>query len=286
MLKIWANLSTIIIIGGFLTFITFLIKQGYSTLNTKLFFGTTPPIDAILNNKPVWDGIWPALIGTTYLLALTMLIALIPGIGSGIYLAKFATGKTKKALTTATELVAGVPSIVIGLFGFVLIIILKKTLLPQATTCLLLSAFCLALLVIPSLIITTKNSIESLPTSLEQTGTALGLTEKQNLYHILLPSVTPGILGGIMLATGRAIEDTAVIMLTGAVANAGLPAGLTAKYEALPFLIYYTAAQYIDETELAKGFGTTIILLILSTTSLFIAWLLERTMAKKWKGTK
>ena len=74
-----------------------------------------------------------------------------------------------------------------------------------------------------------------------------------------------------MLAMGRAAEDTAVILLTGVVANAGLPSGLGIRFEALPFMIYYTAAQYQDAAELARGFGAALVLLGLSCLLLFFA---------------
>ena len=89
-----------------------------------------------------------------------------------------------------------------------------------------------------------------------------------------------------MLAMGRAAEDTAVIMLTGAVANSGLPAGLGSKFEALPFHIFYTAAQYVDQNELLRGFGASMVLLTLSAGLLCSASRLQRAMEKRWEGVK
>jgi phosphate transport system permease protein len=189
-------------------------------------------------------------------------------------------------LSMAVDLLASVPSIVMGLFGFVLILLLRRTFAPDATTCISLAAFCLALLVMPALVVTTRTSIESLPESLVITGTALGFTEHQLLRHILVPAAGKGILGGIMLAMGRAAEDTAVIMLTGVVVNSGLPAGLGSKFEALPFLIFYTAAQYVDQNELLRGFGAAMVLLVLSAGLLYAASRLQRTMEKRWRGAK
>ena len=96
----------------------------------------------------------------------------------------------------------------------------------------------------------------------------------------------PEVFGGIMLAMGRAAEDTAVIMLTGVVVNSGLPAGLGSKFEALPFLIFYTAAQYVDQNELLRGFGAALVLLVLSAGLLYAASKLQRTMEKRWKGAR
>ena len=83
---------------------------------------------------------------------------------------------------------------------------------------------------------------------------------------------------------GRAAEDTAVIMLTGVVANAGLPAGLGDKFEALPFSIFYTAAQYQDTNELLRGFGAALVLLLLSSFLLLCARRMEVRFRRRWQG--
>ena len=116
------------------------------------------------------------------------------------------------------------------------------------------------------------------------TGASLGFSENQILRRLLVPAAARGILGGMILSMGRAAEDTAVIMLTGVVVNSGLPAGLAAKFEALPFLIYYTAAQYADESELLRGFGASLVLLLLSALLMGVAWLCQRGMERRWKG--
>ena len=159
-------------------------------------------------------------------------------------------------------------------FGFTLILFLRKTFQTEANTSLFLAAACLALLVLPVLVTTTCEALEAVPQSLRTTATALGFTRRQAARHILLPAVVPGIRG-VILALGRAAEDTAVIMLTGVVANAGLPAGLWGKFEALPFSIFYTAAQYQTPEELERGFGASLTLLLLSGGLLLAAWWLH-----------
>jgi len=286
LLRFLSFTSALFVIGSFATLMGFVFYHGAPVLDLELFFGDTAPIDAITGARPVWDGIWPAFAGTLYLIGLTMALSLIPGIGCGIYLARYAIGRKKEVLSLAVDLLASVPSIVMGLFGFVLILSLRRTFAPDATTCISLAAFCLALLVTPSLVVITRSSIEGLPASLVLTGTSLGFTEHQLLRHVLIPAAGKGILGGIMLAMGRAAEDTAVIMLTGAVANSGLPAGLDSKFEALPFHIFYTAAQYVDQNELLRGFGASMVLLILSAGLLCSASRLQRAMEKRWEGVK
>lgn len=248
-------------IGGLLLF---LVAKGGPSLGPSLLFGDTPALDALLGRRPVWDGIWPALAGTFCLVGLTLSLALFPGVGCGIFLAEYARPSARRFINSAVDVLAGTPSIVMGLFGFTFILFLRRTLAPDAATCLLLAAGCLALLVLPVLIVTTREALEAVPDDLRLTAAALGLTRRQRLRHVLLPAAAKGIRGGVLLALGRAVEDTAVIMLTGVVANAGLPAGLGAKFEALPFTIYYLSAQYQNEDELALAFGAALVLLMLA----------------------
>lgn len=276
--------AALFVCGALGALLVFLLSKGIPVLGRELFFGGTPALDALLGLRPVWDGIWPAAAGTLCLLALTMLIASVPGIGCGVFLACYASPRWKYWLGMAVDLLAGVPSIVMGLFGFVLIVFLRRVLLPQGNTGLLLASFCLALLVLPALVVSTRSALEALPEHLRITAAALGFTHNQTVRRLLFPAAGQGILGGLMLSMGRAAEDTAVIMLTGVVANAGLPAGLTAKFEALPFLIYYTAAHYADQDELSRGFGAALVLLLLSGTLFVFAWFFQRRLERRWKG--
>ena len=278
----WAALAIVSL--GLAGLVGFLFIRGLPALNLRLLFGSTPAWDALLALRPVWDGIWPAAAGTLSLLAVTMVLVLVPGIACGVYLACFASPRERDWIGECVDVLAGIPSIVMGLFGLELIILLRRMFLPRGTTCLLLAAACLAILVLPVLVTATRSAVEALPRSLTLTADALGLSRAQAVRHLLLPAAGPGILGGVILVMGRAMEDTAVIMLTGAVANAGLPAGLTAKFEALPFKIYYTAAQYTSSEELARGFGTALLLLILSWTLILSARVLQRRLARRWEG--
>ncbi|MBR1897017.1 MAG: ABC transporter permease subunit [Pyramidobacter sp.] len=278
----WASFA--FVAGGVLSLIGFLAARGLPALDLKLFFDDTPIWDAVLGLRPVWDGIWPAMAGTLSLLAVTMALALLPGVCCGVYLACFASPREREWIGASVDVLAGIPSIVMGLFGLELIIVLRRTFVPQGTTCLLLAGFCLALLVLPTLITAVRAAIEALPARLSLTADALGLTKAQTVRRLLVPAAAPGILGGVILAMGRAMEDTVVIMLTGAVANAGLPAGLTAKFEALPFRIYYTAAQYTGPEQLARGFGTALFLLLMSETLIAAAKALQARLSHKWRG--
>lgn len=262
----------------------FLLLKGAPVFGKELFFGKTPVIQAIIGAKPVWDGIWPACAGTLCLVALSVSLTLFPGIGCGIYMAEYPRKKAAGLARLCLDVLAGAPSIVMGLFGFTLILFLRHTFMPEANTSLLLAAFCISLLILPALSITVCQALEAIPPNLRLGAAALGFSQGAAIWHVFLPAARQGVNAGIILAIGRAAEDTAVIMLTGAVANAGLPAGLGMKFEALSFSIFYTAAQYQSQEELSRGFGAALALLAFSTLMLWASSYVENRFRKSFQG--
>jgi len=234
-------------------------------MGLKLIFGSyeiSEIIDVVFRQHLVIDGLWPAMVGTFFLVFMALTTALPLGLGAGIYLAEYAGGRTKTFFSLVFDLLAGVPSIVIGLFGFSLTLFLHRY-FSGLRPCLLISGLALALLILPYLVRTTQTALEELPDSLRLTAAALGAEKSAVIISVLLPQALPGIFSGIVLAIGRAAEDTAVIMLTGVVASAGIPRSLFDNYEALPFYIYYTAAQFGSQHELQQGVGAALVLLII-----------------------
>ncbi|PTN32254.1 phosphate ABC transporter permease [Desulfonatronum sp. SC1] len=266
-----------------LTVMGFLLYRGAGVLGPELFFGQTHWWEALTGARPVFGGLWPALAGTLLLVALSCAMAVPVGIAGGIYLAEYATPRFQGVAGFAVDLMAGIPSIVMGLFGFSMIVVLRHTFAPQAKTCLLLAAVCIALLILPYLVRTTQNALSGLPDHLRLLGPSLGFSTWRNIRHVLLPSAGRGVLGGVILAMGRAAEDTAVILLTGVVAQAFLPRSLWDKFEALPFRIYYLAAEHRTAGELDQAFGTALVLLTLTGLLFCLAFAVQRTMEKRWK---
>jgi phosphate transport system permease protein len=267
-------------VGGLLAFLFF---NGGAALSMEMLFGEASPIDAVLGRVPVFEGIWPACVGTFYLVCLSCLLAIPMGIMSGIYMAEYAPRRLRAPMVFATDLIACIPSILMGLFGFALILFFRSTIFPQAKTGLWLSALCMAILILPYCTNATRVALEGLPEGLRLIGPGLGLSRTQNVFCILLPAALKGIMGGVILSIGRAAEDTAVILLTGVVANAGVPRSLMHKYEALPFHIYYTAAEFRTPLELKQGFGTALVLLCLTSIIFVGAHALRRSMEKRWR---
>lgn len=277
----WA--SAVLVPTALAVLLGFLLLRGLPTVSLTLFFGDTPPLDALVHGAPVFDGLWPACLGTLWLVGLAALFAVPVGLAGGIHLAEFAAGRAARLAAFCVDLLAGVPSILMGLFGFALILLLRRTFWPSANTCLLLSALCLALLVLPYLVSATRAALAGLPRDLRLTCAALGLSRWQAVRRVLLPAAKQGILGGVVLAIGRAAEDTAVILLTGVVAGAGRPGALTDKFEALPFTIYYLAAEHQTQQELDLAFGAALTLLALTLALFALARRLGGSTNEAWR---
>ncbi len=246
---------------GVTVFLSYLLIKGLPSLGSELIFGEADPLGALMGRERVFDGILPAIIGTLCLVVLATLMALPLGICSGIYLSEYATPMMKKGVGGLFDVLAGIPSIVVGLYGFSIAIFLHHHFSDRLGPCLLISAFSLGVLVLPYIVRGSQTSLEELPAHIRYTATALGATRLQNIAYVLIPNALSGISSGVILAIGRCAEDTAVILLTGVVATAGAPSSLLSQYEAMPFYIYYISSQYTSPAELANGYGACLVLL-------------------------
>lgn len=279
----WSWLCSLGLVAAVATILGFVFFKSIPVLNLGLIFGTTRPLAALLMQAPVFDGLLPAIAGTLILVLTAVGLALPVGIGAGIYLAEYSRGRVKQALSLFFDILAGIPSIVVGLFGFSLAVFLHHHLSDRIYPCLLISALSLAFLVLPYLIRSTQAALESLPVRERITAPSLGASKLQNIRFVLMPRALDGIVSGVILSIGRCAEDTAVIMLTGAVATAGIPGSLLSSYEALPFYIYYISSQYMDQAELLRGYGAAVMLLLLCGTLFLFSFVIQRGLKRRWR---
>lgn len=273
----WISLILLFIL--LLYILGYLLYRGGGTVGSALLFGDVAPLDALLLRRQVFDGLFPALVGTLLLVFLAVGLAVPVGLAAGVYMAEYASGGVKQSLGILFDVLAGLPSIVVGLAGFSLTIVLHRMLPGSLGPCLLISAMAISFLILPYLIRSTQMALESIPLSLRRTALSLGATKPQNIFYVLLPNRLPDILGGIILSIGRAAEDTAVIMLTGVVVSAGLPRSLFEQFEALPFFIYYISSQYADPGELQMGFGAAIVLLVICGLLFAVAFIIQQMIS-------
>jgi len=155
--------STLLLLVSVATVIGFLVVKGYSSFSLKLVFGDTSPLEALLLRRPVFGGLFPAMVGTLSLVVLSITLAVPFGVAAGIYMSEYGRGRIQQALGLFFDILAGVPSIVVGLFGFSVAVFLHRYFGGRVYPCLLISALSLAFLVLPYLIRTTQSALEALP---------------------------------------------------------------------------------------------------------------------------
>jgi len=187
------------------------------------------------SRRPAHAGIIAAIAGTFWLMGLTALFAFPIGVGAGIYLEEYAKKNTfTKIIEINIANLAGVPSIIYGLLG--LGIFVRTFRLDQS---LLTGALTLTLLILPIIIITTREALRAVPSGLRQASYALGASQWQTTYSQVLPVAMPGILTGTILALSRAIGETAPLVVIGALTYiAFLPESVMDPFTALPIQIF------------------------------------------------
>lgn len=179
-------------------------------------------------------GIWPALVGSVYLIGLTAILAVPIGVGAAIYLEEY--GKRSRVagfIEINIANLAGVPSVIYGLLGlevFVRLFGFGSTIKAGACT--------LALLVLPVVIMASREALRTVPDSLREGAYALGATRWQTIRQVVLPFALPGILTGAILAVARALGETAPLIVVGAVVFITFSPGLDSQYTALPIQIF------------------------------------------------
>lgn len=212
----------------------------------------------------------PAVLGTMSVVLLTLVIAGPLGVIIGIWSSFFASSLFKKILDIHIHILSSTPSIVIGFLGYFFILFVRQKFGLQARPCLLLSAVCLSFLVLPVLIRSTEHAIQQVPDKEKFSGLHLGFTPLQNAFYVVLPHARQGISHGVYLATVRAAEDTAVIMLTGAVADSILPTGLSEPFSSLSLQILYGITEHRGAQDQLFVFATSLVLISMTFTLSFL----------------
>jgi phosphate transport system permease protein len=204
-------------------------------------------------------GILPAILGTIYLTFLMTLVVAPLGIAAGIYLAHYAPdNRLTRSIRVAILNLAGIPSVVYGLFGLAFFVIFF-----QMGTSILAGALTLAIMTLPVVITTTEEALRSVPNSFHVVSVSLGGTDWQSVRRILLPQGLPGILTGVILGLERAAGETAPILFTAAaVYLPRLPTSPLDPTMALPYHLYVVSTQ-IPGMPAEVQYGTAAVLLIL-----------------------
>ncbi|MES1021920.1 phosphate ABC transporter permease PstA [Gloeocapsa sp. BRSZ] len=234
--------------------LAFVIIRGGSRLNLDLFTGQIPA--AGLEE----GGIAPAIVGTLMVVGIAAAISIPFGVLAGIYLSEFSKGKIARWIRFFTNVLSGVPSIIMGLFAYGVVVLTTDTFSAFA------GGFALAILMLPIVVRTTDESLQLVPKQVRWASTGVGASNFQTVLKIVLPAALGAILTGVTLAIARAAGETAPLIFT-ALFSQFWPTGIWQPIPTLSVLVYnFAAVPYENQQELAWAASLILVLLILLTS--------------------
>lgn len=245
------------------TILGYLIVQGGAVFSWEFIF--TNPKGFPLGTE---GGVLPAVKGTLYLVMVALMTAVIPGIATAIYLAELAKpSKYRDILNVTIQCMAGVPSIVIGLFSYATFVVMLGF-----GISLLAGGLALGIMIYPVIVVTAREALLAVNDQYRTVGLGLGVSRWYLLTRIILPQATPAILSGILLSMGYAAGATAPIMVTAAVVSANTSGSLFEPVMALPYHLYILFSQQIS---IDNAYGTALLLVLLLLTLNIIAMIIR-----------
>lgn len=257
---IWvAALSTI----GVMILILFqILKEGLPVLHLRFFLDSPRSMGRE-------GGIFSTIIGTLALTVVAIIFATPLGVGTAIFLREYTReSRMSRLIRFGTDCLAGIPSIIFGLFGFVFFVITLNM-----GWSILSGGFTLAAMILPTIISTTEEALKAIPYSFREVSYSLGGTRWQTVTRAVLPNAIPGIFTGIILSVGRSIGETAAVILT-AGSSLIIPTSLFSPSRTMAVHFYILAREGIS-MEMAYGTGATLILLVLAI-NIVANWFLNR----------
>jgi phosphate transport system permease protein len=243
--------------------IAFILIRGATHIDMQLLFGEYGTRPSIL----------PALLGTLYLVGIAILVAAPIGIGCAIFLTEYTKSQSRliRAVRIATETLAGIPSIVYGIFGYLVFVValgVGYSLLGGAIT--------LAIMVLPVIVRSTEESLLAVPQSLREGSLALGASKVRTIFSVVLPCAMTGIITSLILSIGRVLSESAVLIMTiGMVVNK-MPDGLLSPGTSLALDIYYFGSHGYPE----QAAATSVVLLVLVVAINLLATALGKKYGK------
>jgi phosphate transport system permease protein len=209
-------------------------------------------------------GIWPAIIGSLWIMGLTALISVPLGVASALYLEEYAReGWLLQVIQVNIANLAGVPSVIYGILGlalFVRFVALGSSVLSGALT--------LSLLILPIIIISTQEALRGIPSGIREAAFALGATRSQVIWSHVLPAAAPGILTGVILSLSRAIGETAPLLMIGAAGMVVAPRSVLDPFTVLPIQIFNWTARPQDEFRGLAAAAIAVLMILLFTMNL------------------
>ena len=264
-LMILVMLSALFAAGILLFIVGYILVNGIPNITAEQFEWTYTPENQSMT---------PAIINTVLMTALTLLLAVPVGIFAAVYLVEYAKrgNKLVKLIRITTETLSGIPSIVFGLFGFLMFVICLKW-----GNAMLAGVITLAMMVLPLIIRTTEEALLAVPDSYREGSFGLGAGKMRTVFRVILPTAVPGIMSGVILAIGRIVGESAALIFT------------AGTYRAVPESLMDSTAtrtvhMYIQSNEgllTDQAFASAVILLALTFIINLASDLIERRIARK-----
>ncbi len=251
-------------------FIGFILYQGLGRLNFDF-------ITALPSRIPERAGIYTALAGSLWILALSIIFSVPLGIAAAIYLEEYIPeGKFSKFLEINISNLAGVPSIIYGLLGLQIF-----SMFPGLNGSLLAGAFTLSLLILPIIIVAAREAIRAVPSSIKDAAYALGATKWQTIRHQTLPAAFGGIMTGIILALSRAVGEAAPLIVVGAMAYVPfVPKSPIDQYSVLPIQIFNWISRPQHGFVINAAAGIIVLLVITFSMNALAVYLRNKNQKK------
>ena len=234
--------------------------------------------------RPEQAGFRAAILGTLWVMGCTTVLAIPLGVGAAIYLEEFAdnTRWYTRLIEVNIQNLAAVPTIIYGLLTIGILSLLQPVLGFQNNNIVLGGGIALALLILPVIIIATRESLRSVPAEIRAGSLALGATPWQTVWHQTLPCAVPGIATGTIIALSRAIGEAAPLLLLGAAFSIRFdPAGLLSGFTTMPVQIYLLVARPQQELQTAAAAGIVLLLLMLLLMNA-VAVLIRNKFQRRW----
>ena len=249
--KLWIIISTIMVVITIVFILVYILRRGLSSINLEFIFGSPKGIP--LGSE---GGILPAIVGSLLLMILACIFASLLALSTAIYTVFYCENKIlSDTIHLIIQCMAGVPSIVLGMFGYTLFIMYFNI-----SRSLLTSSMTLGIMIFPYIEVRVEKILNEIDSSIINSSYALGISKYYTIFKLIIPMCRAEITSAILLAGGFAMGATAPIILTGAVIFAPIPKSIFSPVMALPFHLYILTGEGIS---LEKAYGTAAILIII-----------------------
>ena len=253
----FTRFALVITLVALVAVIVFILTRGLPHINMQLLFG----------DYGKYPSIKPAFVGTMYLILISIVIAAPLGIGSAIFLTEYTNSKSSliRIIRVAVETLAGIPSIVYGIFGYLVFVValgFKYSLIGGGIT--------LAVMILPVIVRSTEESLLAVPRSLREGSFALGSSKVRTIFSVVIPCAASGIVTSLILAIGRVISESAVLILTiGMVVNK-IPKNFASPGTSLALDVYYFGSHGYPEQASATGVVLLVLVVFINIIATYI----------------